>query len=697
VDADPRWKAGLPQIVEIARTLGTFDAHTAVQRLRWRLHGIDGFADLLVDLLEDPQLGFARHEMLEELQREPRASLPRVAERLRKAAEPDLRQEFRILNAHEHDPVDVFASLLADAGAWAEAEDVAHRRVEYLREARKSDGVRRPARTREIAIAFTRAVAEERWTDAESLAKAWTAHVGESKDLARFETWFNARVEAYVQLAKATAGEPDGRSFETTSARLDAAAKEIGDTPAASEYRRLATVLRALGFLAEYLDAVRHATSDGERFLKAARRLGKELREEMGDAAGDNPIRATALLLVEANEDSIADVAHAALRAPIALPLLPRFRYPERPPMYRSDETDDVEVTVAFTSFRIGGRPVRENEHIEPGLVHDIEVDVVVSRWPSSAGRLTLDVTTVELADTFLLPQFVFERPAGDLPKYTLTGHDRMLLKVPQAIGPRPLEFRYRARFEQMEGMNVSVEGQRTLRLRSYDPDKTPETGSPVADRKLLEIADTARQYPGVSDAELDHFLRIMSRAAALAYQSLQDNRFPGEWSEPEFQKEAVQFFRDDPKIGARLQQHPETAAGETDLTFYEMPIELKVETEREVTLEGSARFADQAIQYAAGNSRRFAVLVVLDATPKTSAPQVVSNDIDMEPQTMIDGTPIGVPVLLGTVIVRGNLAAPSSHSRKKRRKRKQPRKGDHVDRTNVRVRVCNTCVHPEF
>jgi hypothetical protein len=666
INANPGWKAALPQVVAIARALPTFKAHTAVQRLGWRLSGIDGYVDLLVDLLDDPQLDFARHEMLENLQREPRASLARVAQRLNKAAEPDLQQEFRIRHPYEHDPLDMFTSLLADAGAWFEAEDVAHRRVEYLRQARKSDGIRRVARSREIAVGFTRAVADRRFDDAHELATTWVEHAGDSKDLVKFEAWFAARVDAYLQLAKSATDQGDEKPLEAASKRLAVAADEIGDSTAGTEYRRLASVLRALGFLVAYLDALRRAEPDGERFVKAARRLGKDLRDDLADASDDNPLRAAALLLAEANEDSLANVARAAQRAPIALPLLPSFRYPDRPPIDQAEKVEDVEVTVAFTSFRIGDRSVRENEPVEPRLSHEVEVEVIVSRWPSTAGRLMLDVTTVELADTFVLPPFTFDRPAEELPKYTMAGHGRLLLKEAQALGSRPLEFQYRARFEHMAGLKVSVEGQRTLKLRSYDPDKTPETGAPDADRRLLEIADVARQYPGVSDSQLSHFLRIMSRAAALAFQSLQDNRFAGEWSEPQFQPEAVQFFRDDPRIAAKLQQHAQTAAGETDLTFHEMPIELKVATEGDVTCETVVIYADQAIQYAVGNSRRFAVLVVLDTSAKAAAPMLVSNDISMAPQTKRNGEPIDVPVLLGTVIIRGNLPLPSSHSRLK-------------------------------
>lgn len=664
--ASPRWSALLPDVVEVARTLSTFNKHSAAQRLAWRLSGIERYADLLVDLLVDPDLGFARGDLLERLRREPLQNVARVARRLNEAAEPDLQVEFRI--AQGHDPVDVFTSLLADADAWVQAEGVARRRVAHLNGSRKS-AMKRVALGRALAVSFSRAASEGRWSDADRQSALWRTHVGEiePKERRPFETWFDARIEAYVQLRQSATGQTDRMSLQATAEALAAAAILIGDTRAGAAYRRLGLVLRGLAFLDESLEAVRGATPEAEKFVRAARRAGKDLLADLGKDAENDPMHVTAMMLMNADEDSIAAIAATALTAQIALPLLPRSRFRGAPPIFDKGRVERAEVVVAFTSFRIDGKPVRENEPIEPRLLHEFEIDIVVSQWPESAGHLTLDVTTVELPETFAFSPFVFKRPAEELPRYRLTEQGRILLKEAQTLGPRPLEFQYRARFENTEGLTVSVEGQRTLRLRSYDPEKTPETGAPDADRKLLEVADTARQYPGISDEELGHFLRIMSRTAALAVQALADNKFPGQWTESEFQSKAVEFLRSDPRIGTKLQQHAETAAGETDLTFQEMPVELKVEARGEVTPESVVRFADQAIQYAVGNGRRFAVLAVLDTSPKNEAPVPVSNDISFAPQIRHNGAPIIAPVLLGTVIIRGNLPVPSSHSRQRK------------------------------
>lgn len=666
--ANPRWKELLPEIVSIARKLSTFTAHSAVKSLGCSLSGFEEYADLLVDLLVDPDLYFARNDLLERLGREPLTNIVHVAQRLSEAAESDLRQGFRIRNSYEHDPVDMFMSLLSDSGAWEQAEDVARRRVEYLRGNHKSEALIRGVQGRQIAMMFSRAIAEKRLEDAEEQRELWLTHAKDSQ-LTQFERWFDARVEAFAQIKNSFAGQAVQSALDAASTRLEEAAAEIGDTVSGAGYHLLAVVLRALAFLVAYREGIRRAASDSDRFARAVHRAGKELLAEIGAVSESDPIRLTAELLADADEDSIERIAAVAQTAVIGLPLLARFRYSRVPPIYGRTTEQNEEVTVAFTSFRIDGKQVRENEPVEPNLLHEFDIEVVVSRWPETAGRLTLDTTTVELAETFALQSFIFERPIEDLPRYTLTGSGRLLLKAAQALGPRPLEFQYRARFEKHEGITVSVEGQRTLKLRSYDPDKTPQTGSPDADRKLLEIADVARQYPGVSDTELGHFLRIMTRTAALATQALQDAKFPGRWTESEFQTKVVEFLRGDPYIALKLQQHAESGGGKTDLTFHEIPIELKVERTGEVTCKTVMHYADQAIQYAVGNGRRFALLAVLDTSPKDAAPVLTSNDIKLQPQTGPNGDSLAAPVLVGAVIIRGNLPVPSSHSRRKKRK----------------------------
>lgn len=50
-----------------------------------------------------------------------------------------------------------------------------------------------------------------------------------------------------------------------------------------------------------------------------------------------------------------------------------------------------------------------------------------------------------------------------------------MLLRVPQAFLSRPLKFAYRAWFmPESNEARVTVEGQRHLRVQSFDPERNP-------------------------------------------------------------------------------------------------------------------------------------------------------------------------------------------------------------------------------
>ena len=113
-----------------------------------------------------------------------------------------------------------------------------------------------------------------------------------------------------------------------------------------------------------------------------------------------------------------------------------------------------------------------------------------------------------------------------------------MLLRVPQAILARPLEFTYRAWFvPESSETRITVEGQRFLRAQSFDPERNPQTGYQEVDRRLFEIRARTRSNSGIHDEELGHFLQILAVLARIAGQTLQDNLFPGIWSDRSFKK----------------------------------------------------------------------------------------------------------------------------------------------------------------
>ena len=121
-------------------------------------------------------------------------------------------------------------------------------------------------------------------------------------------------------------------------------------------------------------------------------------------------------------------------------------------------------------------------------------------------------------------------------------------------------------------------------------------------------------------------------------------------------------FFRDDPRIGSELEDHPHAAGGITDLSFRRMRIELKVERNHYVELDDAHKYFGQTTQYVAGSDGKFGILCVLDCSKKKSAPGSVSNDIALVPVAPPRGGQ-GNDILVGVVIIRGNLQTPSSWS----------------------------------
>ena len=154
-----------------------------------------------------------------------------------------------------------------------------------------------------------------------------------------------------------------------------------------------------------------------------------------------------------------------------------------------------------------------------------------------------------------------------------------------------------------------------------------------------------------------------MTVLGKVAGQALQDDLFPATWTEKDFQDKMRSFFRDDPRIGSELEDHPHAAGGITDLSFRRMRIELKVERDRYVELEDARQYFGQTTQYVAGSDGKFGVLCILDCSKKESAPGSVSNDIALVPVAPPGGGQ-GTDILIGIVVIRGNLPAPSSWSK---------------------------------
>ena len=138
-----------------------------------------------------------------------------------------------------------------------------------------------------------------------------------------------------------------------------------------------------------------------------------------------------------------------------------------------------------------------------------------------------------------------------------------------------------------------------------------------------------------------------------------QDNEIAEVLSEKQFQALVRAELRRRPDIGSALSEHPRAAGGITDLSLQNVPLELKVEGAKRLTLEDCKAFVGQTTGYVHGNGKRVGVLCVLDCSPKAQVAAANEACIGiLQDETSGASTPII------TILIQANLAKPSSLSR---------------------------------
>lgn len=195
------------------------------------------------------------------------------------------------------------------------------------------------------------------------------------------------------------------------------------------------------------------------------------------------------------------------------------------------------------------------------------------------------------------------------------------------------------------------------MRLDGID---RPITGYHGIDRRLLEIRDALRQRPLVTPEDVTNTLTVLAALGNLAGQAVQDHYFPEPMDERAFQTRVRGYLRQRPEIGSKMEEHPRAGAGETDLSFNRIRIELKSENDGPLGLAECQRYVGQTSSYAAGSDKRVAVLCVLDGSRKVGPPFPSEDGIGI-----LETKDEAIAVV--TVLIQGNLARPSDLSRRAR------------------------------
>jgi hypothetical protein len=478
---------------------------------------------------------------------------------------------------------------------------------------------------------------------------------------------YSARIEALLAL-RADDANADGDRLKAAAEKLRVAADSFGVAASASTYAAFAELTHLIGLLYEWRAAVRSAAPDAQRFLAAAQTRAVDWLTTFGAAPELAKMKGVAETIRDAN--SVHDVstmatALASIPFPVGMYARPKpdgRTLAERMGGERVEKSAKrLDLTVAFVTFTIDGRPLADIHYVKPGATHDMDIEVRVSRWPEGATHLVLEPVTVEPAGTYELPTFEIKAPKGDAGPFKLSAKGRAILKVPQQFGARPYEFKYAARFIPFgTEQPVEVAGQRTLSLEGLDLQQNSITGYSAIDEKVVQLRNTLRAMPYIPQDELADLLTIAQSAGNYLAQVMHDDLFTTTTSEKDYQRALRAHLRSNAKIGSQLEEAPRAAGGITDLSFRGIRIELKVENDQRITIEDCVRYVGQTATYIIGSGKHVGVLCVLDSSPKKVAPFPMQDGIAIYPLQEGNGTPIYILIFL----MQGNLATPSSLSR---------------------------------
>ncbi len=469
-------------------------------------------------------------------------------------------------------------------------------------------------------------------------------------------TEFHARLQSLLALN--AVGKGAGSAAELV-AHGDEVAR-VGErlaAPTADAYKGWGGLVRCVGHLVWWRDAILDAEMDADRHQRAARQRAENILSTLADG---NPasaqLRAAAERVVAVLEP--ADIP-AAISAVSAVPLPLPFIEEQRAAMdsaSRLPEPPEPLKALAFVQFFINGRAVSEVQDVRANVVHDLRVEV----------RLSAPVPAdIELTPSVIEPEGVVEAPRFALQagSETRSAVGRLLVRIPHESLARPLEVAYGLEAvgaHEDRAIVLRGQGQHRLVLRCVE-DTHSWSGNAAIEGAVVDGQAKARSN-GLRDSETAAFLQLFGSTAYLGADALGSNAFRGDWPEERFHAEVRRRLKQDPGIGSELEDHPHAGGGITDLSFRRVRLELKCDDRPLGVQEALDTYGQQLAQYAVTSDRRSGVLAVLCPVKPGSAPGSLHNDL----ASLVVPPPTGGDraVLIGVVLVRSNLPPPSSHSR---------------------------------
>lgn len=481
-----------------------------------------------------------------------------------------------------------------------------------------------------------------------------------------FRQGFSSRIEIATILVGALKPlQNDFERLKKACLELETTISEFGQGDVEDQYRAYHTAITIFVLLAEWKHAIRNAEPDAQRFLSSAKLKASEVDRSLSFAADERLNTFLDQVKALKSVDELSAIQAKLMRWDLPLLLFAnlldrRFEGLRFPGVNgSSEEPEKLETTVAFLKFDIDGAPAKHWNYLKPGTSYDLTIEVRVSNWPNGASGLLLTPVTIDIREQNWLPSFRFEKPEGEGP-FILTGTGRAVLEVAHSFGSRPYEFLYAAEFDDTSNCReVAIVGHRRLLLEGSDVASNPLTGFSNVDQHLLSVRNKLRAFPGLHSDDIANTMIILGGLGNIAAQALKGGLFEAGTSEAQFQSKATEMLRNRSDIGEHLQGHPEAAGGITDLTFRDIPIELKVENSKVLFPKDFSKFFDQTAAYAIGLGKRIGVLSVLESSPKSAPVGVVEDDIEVFFHQTGQS-----PIAIVVVVVRGGFPKPSSYSR---------------------------------
>jgi hypothetical protein len=481
-----------------------------------------------------------------------------------------------------------------------------------------------------------------------------------------FRRAFSSRISVAAAIEEALKPSPQAiDQLRKTWSAFEDAVSALGSGTVEDQYRAYGVACGVFVSLAEWKRAVRNAEPNAQRFLSAAKMRASEVDRSSGFAQVEQLVSILDRIAGIQDPADLSDIQ--SLMRDWALPLLMfanvseprigRFRMPSSPD--GSAASEKLDTTVAFLKFDIDGQPAKHWNYLKPRTAYDLTIEVRVSNWPEAAKVLSLVPVTIDSRERDWLPKFTFPKPNGAGP-FTFTGTGRAVLEIAHSFGSRPYEFLYAAEFDDTAARRkVEIVGHRRLVLEGSDVTSNPLTGFRNVDRHLLTVRDRLRSFPGLNQDDLANTMTVLGGFGSIAASALRDATFAANTSERGFQAEATRLLRMRPDIGGDLHGHPEAAGGITDLTFRDVPIELKVENNQVLYPKDFSKYFDQVAAYALGFGKRVALLAVLESCIKALPVGNIEEDIDIFTHRVGNSS-----IVIVVVTVRGGFPKPSSYSR---------------------------------